>query len=44
MTGPVVKSEPGSFVHFQDPDGNDIYFWEVVPDRVKKGELEKTSV
>jgi predicted enzyme related to lactoylglutathione lyase len=44
MTGPVVKSEPGSFVHFQDPDGNDIYFWEVVPDRTKKGELEKTSV
>ena len=42
MTGPVVKSEPGSFVHFQDPDGNDIYFWEVVPDR--KSELEKTLV
>ena len=44
MTGPVVKSEPGSFVHFQDPDGNEIYFWEVVHDRTKKRELEKTSV
>jgi predicted enzyme related to lactoylglutathione lyase len=32
----VVRSEAGNFVHLQDPDGNEIYLWEVnhvtVPD------------
>jgi predicted enzyme related to lactoylglutathione lyase len=44
MTGPVIRSEPGSFVHFQDPDGNEIYFWEVVLELTQKSELEKTAV
>lgn len=24
----IVRSEPGNFVHLEDPDGNDIYLWE----------------
>jgi len=27
--GPVVEDAPGRFVHLQDPDGNEIYLWEV---------------
>ena len=27
----VVKSEAGNFVHLEDPDGNEIYLWEVNP-------------
>ena len=44
MTGPVVKSEPGNFVHLEDPDGNDIYFWEVVRDLTKRSDPEKALV
>ena len=31
ITGPVVNDMSGRFVHFDDPDGNEIYFWETVP-------------
>ena len=44
MTGPIIKSEPGSFVHLEDPDGNAIYLWEVVPGLTKKSEAEPASV
>jgi predicted enzyme related to lactoylglutathione lyase len=27
--GPIVRDSPGAFVHFEDPDGNEIYLWEV---------------
>ena len=27
----VVRSEAGNFVHLEDPDGNEIYLWEVNP-------------
>src|ERR1700683_5485376 len=26
----VVRSEAGNFIHLEDPDGNEIYLWEVV--------------
>src|SRR5215469_4595645 len=29
MKGPVVREESGAFVHFDDPDGNEIYLWEM---------------
>jgi predicted enzyme related to lactoylglutathione lyase len=29
IDGPVVRDDPGSFAHLQDPDGNEIYLWEV---------------
>lgn len=30
VKGSVVRSEPGNFVHLEDPDGNEIYLWEKV--------------
>jgi predicted enzyme related to lactoylglutathione lyase len=27
--GSVVRDEAGNFIHLEDPDGNDIYLWEV---------------
>jgi predicted enzyme related to lactoylglutathione lyase len=27
----VIRSEAGNFVHLEDPDGNEIYLWEVNP-------------
>ena len=44
MTGAVVRSEGGSFVHFEDPDGADIYLWEVVPGPAPQSEVEQASV
>src|SRR3984957_5454882 len=29
ISGSVVNDMSGRFVHFEDPDGNEIYFWEV---------------
>ena len=29
VKGFIVKDEPGSFAHLEDPDGNEIYLWEV---------------
>jgi predicted enzyme related to lactoylglutathione lyase len=29
ITGDVVNDTVGRFLHFHDPDGNEIYFWEV---------------
>ena len=43
MTGPVIRSEQGSFVHLEDPDGTDIYLWEVVPGLAQKTEAEQSS-
>jgi predicted enzyme related to lactoylglutathione lyase len=35
----VVKSEAGNFVHLEDPDGNEIYLWEVNPVTVPETDL-----
>jgi predicted enzyme related to lactoylglutathione lyase len=35
----VVKTEAGNFVHLQDPDGNEIYLWEVNPVTVPETDL-----
>jgi len=29
MKGSIVRGEAGNFVHLGDPDGNEIYLWEV---------------
>lgn len=29
MKGPIIRDEAGSFSHLEDPDGNEIYLWEV---------------
>jgi hypothetical protein len=36
---PVTRSEAGNFVHLEDPDGNEIYLWEVTPVVVPDTEL-----
>jgi predicted enzyme related to lactoylglutathione lyase len=35
----IVRSEAGNFVHLEDPDGNEIYLWEVNPATVPETEL-----
>jgi predicted enzyme related to lactoylglutathione lyase len=35
----IVKSEAGNFVHLEDPDGNEIYLWEVNPVTVPETDL-----
>ncbi len=35
----VIRSEAGNFVHLEDPDGNEIYLWEVNPATVPETEL-----
>jgi predicted enzyme related to lactoylglutathione lyase len=35
----VVKTEAGNFVHLEDPDGNEIYLWEVNPETVPETDL-----
>jgi len=29
FTGSIVQEMSGKFIHLEDPDGNEIYFWEV---------------
>jgi len=39
IKGLVVKTEAGNFVHLEDPDGNEIYLWEVNPMTVPETDL-----
>jgi catechol 2,3-dioxygenase-like lactoylglutathione lyase family enzyme len=39
IKGDVVRSEPGSFVHLEDPDGHEIYLWEKVAQGIAEPEL-----
>jgi len=32
VTSGVTRSDAGNFVHLEDPDGNEIYLWEKVPE------------
>jgi catechol 2,3-dioxygenase-like lactoylglutathione lyase family enzyme len=40
IKGSIVQDDPGNFVHLEDPDGNDIYLWEVNRQAVPEPELE----
>ena len=42
--GPVVRDEPGAFVHFEDPDGNNILFWEVNREAIRDTQLAGVGV
>jgi catechol 2,3-dioxygenase-like lactoylglutathione lyase family enzyme len=35
----VVRSEAGNFIHLEDPDGNEIYLWELASYGVPESEL-----
>jgi predicted enzyme related to lactoylglutathione lyase len=37
--GSVVRDQSGNFIHLEDPDGNEIYLWEVNPVTVPETEL-----
>jgi catechol 2,3-dioxygenase-like lactoylglutathione lyase family enzyme len=39
IRGSIVQDEPGKFVHLEDPDGNEIYLWEVNRETVPETEL-----
>jgi hypothetical protein len=39
----VVRSDAGSFVHLEDPDGNEIYLWEKVGRTTSEAELVEAS-
>ena len=40
VKGSVIRSEAGTFVHLEDPDGNEIYLWETVREPVPEAEPE----
>jgi predicted enzyme related to lactoylglutathione lyase len=44
MKGSIVRSEAGNFVHLEDPDGNEIYLWEVIPKSVAETAFENELV
>jgi predicted enzyme related to lactoylglutathione lyase len=39
IKAPVVRSEAGNFFHLEDPDGNEMYLWEVNPAIVPETEF-----
>jgi predicted enzyme related to lactoylglutathione lyase len=41
--GPIEKGEAGNFVHIEDPDGNEIYLWEVNPAVISEPDLQLAS-
>jgi predicted enzyme related to lactoylglutathione lyase len=43
VKGSVVRSEPGNFVHLEDPDGNEIYLWEKTPQAVSNVEMSMAT-
>jgi predicted enzyme related to lactoylglutathione lyase len=40
IKGSVVRDEPGNFIHLEDPDGNEMYLWEVDRRTVPETEFE----
>ena len=40
----IERSEAGSFVHLEDPDGNEFYLWETSPGMVPETEMHHTGV
>jgi predicted enzyme related to lactoylglutathione lyase len=39
IKGSITRSESGNFVHLEDPDGNELYLWEVNREVVPETEL-----
>jgi predicted enzyme related to lactoylglutathione lyase len=39
IKGSIERDVSGNFAHFQDPDGNELYLWEVNQDAVPETEL-----
>ena len=43
LKGSIVRDEAGKFAHLEDPDGNDMYLWEVNREAVPETELAYTG-
>ncbi len=43
LKNPIVRDKAGNFAHFEDPDGNEIYFWEPGPASMPESELAHTG-
>ena len=43
FTGSIIQEMTGKFVHLEDPDGNEIYFWEVPRGHKHEGEYASTG-
>ena len=47
MKGSIMRGEAGNFLHVEDPDGNEIYLWEVdrksAPETAFENELVETG-
>jgi predicted enzyme related to lactoylglutathione lyase len=43
VRGSVVRSDPGNFVHVEDPDGNEIYLWEKAPQLLAHSEVSSST-
>jgi len=43
MQGSIVRDEAGNFVHLEDPDGNQMYLWEVNRLAVPETELASSG-
>jgi len=43
IKGSIVREAPGNFAHLEDPDGNDIYLWEVNRATVPEEELARSG-
>jgi catechol 2,3-dioxygenase-like lactoylglutathione lyase family enzyme len=41
--GPIVRDEPGKFVHLEDPDGNEIYLWAAHRQATPETEIAQTG-
>jgi predicted enzyme related to lactoylglutathione lyase len=39
FSGAVIRDMPGNFIHLEDPDGNQIYLWEVAIEALPADEL-----
>lgn len=43
MKGSVVRDTSGNFAHFEDPDGNEIYLWEVNTEAVPESQFSQVE-
>jgi predicted enzyme related to lactoylglutathione lyase len=41
VKGSIIRSAEGNFANLEDPDGNEIYLWEVDPGTVPESELSQ---
>jgi predicted enzyme related to lactoylglutathione lyase len=44
IKGAIMREESGNFVHLQDPDGNEIYLWEIERKPVPRSDFEHTEL